>query len=304
MADVFVPGTIEEAIGFLADHARAAMPIAGGTDVLVDTRTGRSRPDWLVDLSSLASLTGFDLAGETLRIGAMTRIRAVERDPELGRRAAALVEAARVLGSVQIRTMATVGGNLCHATPSAEMPPALLVHDAVAEIAGTGGRRSLALADLFSGPGRTTLVAGELLAFLRIRVPTGRAGSCYLRQTVRWSMDLAGVGVAALVEVDGTVVTMAKVALAAVAPVPLLVGQAAETVVGTNLSEEIAEEAGRQAAAACSPISDARGTADYRREVVSVLVARALRIAWLRATGAWPQSVPAPVNGVWKGEDQ
>lgn len=303
MVDVFVPDTLEGAIGFLGDHRGAAIPVAGGTDVVVDTRTGRSRPEWLVDLSVLRGLAGVEFDGEALWIGAMTRIRAVELDPELRRRAAAMVEAARVLGSVQIRTMATVGGNLCHATPSAEMPPALLVHEAVAEITGPEGRRSIPLAELFSGPGRTTLAPDELLTSVRARVPATSAGSCYLRQTVRWSMDLAGVGVAASVEVDGTTVTNAHVALAAVAPVPLLVGSATETVVGTSLSPDVANEAGMRAAAACSPISDARGTADYRREVVSVLVPRALRVAWLRATGAWPLGVPAPVNGVWTGED-
>ncbi len=304
MADVFVPGTLEEAINFLAHQAGRATPIAGGTDVMVDTQSGRIRPDWLVDLSSLPSLTGADLEGEVLHLGALTRIRTVELHPELGRRAPALVEAARVLGSVQIRTMATVGGNLCHGTPSAEMPPALLVHDTAVEIAGPEGRRSIPLADLFAGPGRTILAPGQLLVALHVRVPVSAAGSCYLRQTVRWSMDLAGVGVAASVEVEGAVVSRARVALGAVAPVPLLVGAAAEAVVGTDLAPEIAQEAGRRAAAACSPISDARGTADYRREVVSVLVPRALHIAWLRATGRWPEGVPAPVNGVLSEEDR
>ena len=304
MAELFVPDTLEEAIGFLADHPGAAMPVAGGTDLVIDTRTGRARPEWLVDMSPLRSLAGVDLDGEVLRIGALTRIRAVELDPVLGRRAAALVEAARVLGSVQIRNMATVGGNLCHATPSAEMPPALLVHDGVAGITGPGGERSIPLAELFAGPGRTTLEPGELLTAVRIRVPASAAGSCYLRQTVRWSMDLAGVGVAASVEVEGATVTSARVALGAVAPVPLLVGEAAEAVVGTELTAEAAREAGARASAACSPISDARGTADYRRQVVAVLVARALRIAWLRATGSWPAGVPAPVNGVLRGDDR
>lgn len=298
MADLFVPGTLEEAIGFLADHAGTALPVAGGTDLMIDTRVGRVRPDWLVDLTPLGSLAGVDLDAEVLRLGALTRIRTVELDPELGRRATALVEAARVLGSVQVRTMATVGGNLCHATPSAELPPALLVHDAVAELAGPGGQRSIPLAQLFAGPGRTTLEPGELLTALRLRVPATAAGSCYLRQTVRWSMDLAGVGVAASVEVEGATISTARVALGAVAPVPLLAGEAAEAVVGTELGAEAAREAGALAAAACSPISDARGTADYRRQVVAVLVARALRIAWLRATGSWPAGVPAPVNGV------
>jgi CO/xanthine dehydrogenase FAD-binding subunit len=302
MPELFVPARLEDAIGFMVEHAGSATPVAGGTDVMIDTRIGRASPEWLVDLSPLRTLAGIDLDGELLRLGALTTIRAVELDPELARRASALVEAARVLGSVQIRTMATVGGNLCHATPSAEMPPALLVHDAVAEIAGPGGERSLPLSELFAGPGQTTLGLGELLTAVSLRVPAGAAGSCYLRQTVRWSMDLAGVGVAAAVEVEGTRVVRAGIALCAVAPVPLLVAEAAEAVVGTELSAEDADEAGARAAAACSPITDARGTAEYRRQVVSVLVPRALRISWLRATGSWPPGVPAPINGVLSGD--
>lgn len=302
MPELFVPEGLDDAIGFMAANAGSALPVAGGTDVMIDTRVGRVRPEWLVDLTPLRSLAGTTLADEVLSLGALTTIRTVELDPELARRATALVEAARVLGSVQIRTMATLGGNLCHATPSAEMPPVLLVHDAVAEIAGPSGGRSLPLQGLFAGPGRTTLQPGELLTGVRLRVPAAAAGSCYLRQTVRWSMDLAGAAVAAAVEVDGTTVTRARIALGAVAPVPLLVEGAAEAVVGTELSAEEAAEAGARAAAACSPITDARGTAAYRRQVVSVLVPRALHISWLRATGSWPAGVPAPINGVLSGD--
>ncbi len=298
MAELFVPETLEDAIGFLAGHAGSATPIAGGTDVMIDTRIGRVHADWLVDLSPLDSLAGIDLDGETLHIGALTRVRTLELDAILARRATAVVEAARVLGSVQIRTMATVGGNLGHATPSAELPPALLVHDGVAEAAGPGGERSFPLEELFAGPGRTTLAPGELLTGVRMRASSTSGGSCYLRQTVRWSMDLAGVGVAASVEVEGAAVTRARIALGAVAPVPLLVAEAGEAVEGTELPPEALEEAGARAAAACSPISDARGTADYRRQVVAVLVARALRIAWLRATGSWPEGVLARPNGL------
>jgi carbon-monoxide dehydrogenase medium subunit len=297
VADLFVPDTLDDAIGFLAEHEGSALPVAGGTDVMIDKRLGRVRAEWLVDLTGLA-LRGIDFDGEEVRIGALTLIRSVELDPELARRAPALVEAARVLGSVQIRNMATVGGNVCHATPSAEMPPALLVHDAVAEIAGAGGERSLPLVELFAGPGLTTLAPDELLTALRLRAPSSGAGSCYLRQTVRWAMDLAGVGVAASVEVEGSAVVAARVALGAVAPVPLLVDAAAQAVIGTELPPEAAEAAGAAAAAAASPISDARGTADYRRQVVAVLVPRALRIAWLRATGSWPEGVPSRINGV------
>lgn len=304
MPDLFVPAGLDDAIGFMSEHAGRAMPIAGGTDVLIDTRVGRASPEWLVDLSTLDALAGIELEGDELRLGALTKIRAIELHEELARRATALVEAARVLGSVQIRTMATVGGNLCHATPSAEMPPALLVHDATAEIAGRDGVRTIPLAGLFAGPGRTTLAAGELLTGLGMRAPAAATGSCYLRQTVRWSMDLAGVGVAASVEVDGERVTQARVALGAVAPVPLLVPDAAAAVIGAELTDDAATAAGARAAAACSPITDARGTEQYRRDVVAVLVPRALRIAWLRATGAWPAGVFAPINGVLSGGER
>lgn len=302
MADVYVPATLEDAVGFLAGHAGAATPIAGGTDVLIDTRIGRIDPDWLVDLSSLETLAGIAVGDEDMRIGALTRVRALELDPALARRATAIVEAARVLGSVQIRTMATLGGNLCHATPSAELPPALLVHDGVAEVTGPNGERTFPLSELFAGPGRTTLAADELLTAVRARGSTSSGGSCYLRQTVRWSMDLAGVGVAASVEADGETVRSARIALGAVAPVPMLAAAAAEAVEGTAMEPGALEEAGARAAAACSPISDARGTAEYRRQVVAVLVTRALRIAWLRATGRWPEGVFARPNGVLSGD--
>ena len=302
MPELFVPSRLEDALEFMAEHAGFAMPIAGGTDVMIDTRVGRASPDWLVDLSPLETLAGLAFDGDVLRIGALTRIRALELDAEVARRATAVVEAARVLGSVQIRTMATVGGNICHATPSAEMPPVLLVHDAVAAVAGPDGERTLLLPELFAGPGRTTLKSSELLTAVTLRAPEEHSGSCYLRQTVRWAMDLAGVGVAAAVEADGGVVTGARVALGAVAPIPLLVDEAAAAVLGGPLTLETAAEAGARAADACSPITDARGTAEYRRQVVAVLVARALRIAWLRATGQWPAGVPAPINGVLSGD--
>ncbi|MDA8264006.1 MAG: xanthine dehydrogenase family protein subunit M [Actinomycetota bacterium] len=298
VADVFRPSTLVEAVAFLAEHKGRAVPVAGGTDLMVDARMGRADPEWLVDLTRLPSLAAFDFDGTVLRIGSMTRIRALELDPRIRQRASGLVDAARVLGSVQIRTMATIGGNLCHGTPSAEMPPPLLVHDTECDIAGPAATRSVPLVDLFAGPNQTTLRSDEILLGLRLAAPLQHSGSCYLRQTVRWSMDLAGVGVAAFVEVDGLTVRNARVALGAVAPVPLLLETVAEVLIGSDLTQEIADEAGRRAAAACSPISDARGTAEYRRQIVAVLVPRALRIAWLRAVGQWPDDLATPVNGI------
>ena len=279
MPELYVPSGLDDALAFMTAHSDTALPVAGGTDVVIDTRIKRVRPEWYVDLSGLP-LTALEWGDGSLRIGALTRIRTLELDEQVLERVAAVAEAGRVLGSVQIRTMATIGGNLCHATPSAEMPPALLVHDAVAEIAGPEPRE-LPLIELFAGPGRTTLKNNELLTAVRIRLG---ASSCYLRQTVRWSMDLAGVGVAASVAADGRQL----VALGAVAPTPLLL----------DVSGMSHEEAGAYAAAECSPITDARGTAEYRRDVTNVLTRRALRIAGLRANGEWPAAVFSPINGV------
>ncbi len=306
--DVFVPSTLEEAVAFLAHHGDRAVPIAGGTDVMIDTRIGRISPEWLVDLRALSGLSGIEYDANGFRIGALTRIRSIELDQGLRQRSTALVEAARVLGSVQVRTMATIGGNLCHATPSAEMPPALLVHHGIAEIAGPDGIRSIPLGQLFVGPGHTSLEPGEILVRVTCKAANpssaSSAGSCYLRQTVRWAMDLAGVGVAASIEVDeAKVVSGAKLALSAVAPVPLEVDVVSDMLVGKELTPQLTKEVGRVAAEACSPISDVRGTAEYRRQVVAALVPRALYIAWLRATQNWPVGKLAPINGVLSEEE-
>jgi carbon-monoxide dehydrogenase medium subunit len=289
MADVHVATDVDDAVRMLATRPGRAMAVAGGTDLVLDQRLGRIDPELLVDLSRLDTLRGIVWDGDQVAIGALTTIRAVELDAGLLRRASALVDAARVLGSVQIRTMATVGGNLCHATPSAELPPALLVHDATVVILGPSGARVLAA--LARAPGVTALADGELVTAVRASAAAG-SGSCYLRQTVRWAMDLAGVGVAAWVQADSETILAARVALGAVAPVPLLVDDAAAAIVGRPFDTTAAARAGAIAASAAAPITDARGTAEYRRAVVAALVPRALRIAWLRATGAWHGTVP------------
>lgn len=296
---MFRPATLPAAVDFLAARPDAA-PVAGGTDLMVDLRTGRSAPGVLVDLSALA-LAGITVDGETIRIGSTTTVRSLELEPILRHRAPAVVEAARVLGSVQIRNMATVGGNVCHASPAADLPPALMVHDSMASITGKDGRRRMPVADLFTGPGTTCLGRGDVLDGIELTTPTGSFGSCYLRQTVRWAMDLAGVGVAASLRVDDRVVAAVRVALGAVAPRPLLVDGVDSLLRGSPFSEQAATEAGEMAAGACSPITDARGTEHYRRKVVATLVRRALRIAAERAYGRWPAGVLAPTNGITRG---
>ena len=299
MTGYYRPGSASEAVTILAGNPEATV-IAGGTDLVIDRRLGRADPRApLVDVTGIDELRGVRWDGDELHIGAAATIGAIEADPAVIVRASALAEAARVLGSVQIRNMATLGGNLCNASPAAEMAPPLIAHDAVAAVQGSNGERRLAVATLATGPRTTILATGEILTGVRLRIPA-HSGSCYLRQTVRWAMDLAGVGVAAWVRVDreGVEATVEEVrlALGAVAPTAVLVPGLESLLAGAPLTTERLDAVSAAASAACEPISDTRGTAEHRRHVAGVLAARALSIAHARASGLWPGGL-APVNG-------
>lgn len=299
------PGSVAEAVRILRDEPGAVV-LAGGTDLVIDRRLGRVEADApLVDVTAIAELSGVDWNRDELQIGATTAIRQIECDPGIMSRAPALCEAARVLGSVQIRNMATLGGNLCNASPAADMTPPLLVHDAVAIVGGSDGVREQVLRSLATGPRATSLEVGELLLGVRLRVPA-RSGSCYVRQTVRWAMDLAGVGVAARVSVSGpgadATIDEAQVALGAVAPTAVLVPGLDDLLVGHPLSPERLAAVREPATGACAPISDVRGTAEHRRHVAGVLASRALSIAHSRATGVWRGGL-APHNGRLRSGD-
>ena len=299
MSAYYRPVSVTEAVGILRDTPGATV-LAGGTDLVIDRRLGRVDPSApLVDVTAIAELDGMQWDGDLLYIGATTAIRDIECDPGIIRRAPALSEAARVLGSVQIRNMATLGGNLCNASPAADMTPPLLVHDAVAAVGGPDGVRDQAVGSLIAGPRATSLEPGELVLGVRLRVPA-RSGSCYVRQTVRWAMDLAGVGAAAWVLTSGAgpdaPIEAARVALGAVAPTAVLVSDLDHLLVGHPLSPERLAAVREAASVVCTPISDVRGTAGYRRHTAGVLAERALSIAYARASGDWPGGL-APPNG-------
>ena len=299
MSDYYRPETVIEAVTTLAGTPGATV-IAGGTDLMIDRRLGRTDPKApLVDVTGIGELRGLRWVGDELLIGSAATVGQIESDPAVIARAPALAEAARVLGSVQIRNMATVGGNLCNASPAAEITPPLIAHDAVATVHSPDGMRQQPVATFATGPRTTSLKIGEILTSVQLRVPAG-SGSCYLRQTVRWAMDLAGVGVAAwvLTEGEGTgeAVKEARVALGAVAPTALVVPGLESLLAGRPLTSEGLEAVSEMAREACEPISDTRGTARHRRHVAGVLAARALSIAHARATGLWSGGL-APVNG-------
>lgn len=288
--EYLAPRTVDEAASLLAEHGESARPIAGGTDIVVQMKESATRfpyPQYLIDLSRIAELKTIDFSESTgLRIGAGATMAEIAGHPVVSDRYTALAEGAGVVGSSQTMNMATIGGNLCNAAPSADTAPALLAFEAQAVIAGPSGRRALEMAQLFGGPGQTTLNAGELLVEVRVPVPAARTGSAYRRHTPRKQMDIAVVGVAAVLtrNHDGRI-ERARIALGAVAPTPVRAPQAEATLAGQIPGDEAFARAAEIAAGECSPISDLRGRAEFRRQIVRVTTVRMLREAAARAGG-------------------
>jgi carbon-monoxide dehydrogenase medium subunit len=284
------PTTLDDALALVARHGDAAQPLAGGTDLLLQLRSGRRRASLLVDLKRIPGLADLALADGregALRLGALVSHADVLASPHLAHPARrALAEGAAWVSGPQIRNRGTVGGNLCNASPAADLAAPLLALGAEVEIAGPGRPpRRLPLRELFAGPGRTTLAPGELLVAAILPKLGARAASAYERAT-RVAVDIALVGVAASLTLaaDGSV-TAARVALGAVAPTPVLSAAAAEALVGRRPTPEALAAAARGAAEDCRPIDDVRASAAYRRLMVEVLARRALERALLAAGG-------------------
>ncbi len=276
--------SLEDAFKLVSASKAASVFLAGGTDLLVQIREGTIRPQRIIDVKGIPEMDGVDIAQHECSIGAATRIRTLEISKGVHERLPILAQAASKLGSIQVRNQATIGGNLCNAAPSAETAPALLVLDAQAEIFGKAGKRTIDLIDFFRGPGITVLEEGEILTRLKVPLSGNRQGSVYYKLTTRKAMDLAFVGVAVLLELDGdNKIIKARIALGAVAPTPIRVPAAEKRLEGRSLSVEIALEAAGLAAQACQPISDHRASAEYRREMVHTLCQRGLLAAYGQA---------------------
>lgn len=280
------PGGLEEALQLLAQLPEARV-LAGGTDLLIQIKTGEVHPQALVQVLDVPELTRFDLEGG-LSIGGAVPLYRLEEDLRLAERFTALHEAVRALASVQIRTMATLAGNLCNASPSADTPGPLLVLGAEAEIAGLDGgrvvRRRLPLGEFFTGPGRTVLRPGELLVGVRVPEPPAHSGSAFLKLG-RVTLDMAKVSVSAYLERDGGKVRAARIAVGGAAPTPVRAREAEQALAGAAFGPAAVERAAGKVQAAITPISDVRTTADYRRRMAGVLLGDALQAAWRRAGG-------------------
>jgi len=294
--EYLAPSSLEEAASLLSRDG--AKPIAGGTDLLVHMRAGVTTPKYLVDLAGLGLSYVRQEAG-SVKIGATTTFSELLDSELVRRQLPCLAESVAQIGAVQCRNMATVGGNLCSAVPSADSAPPLLVLDAQVKIVGQNGGRTLALPQLFAGPKQSVLKRTEILAEIEIPIPPPRTGTSFLKLGRRRAMTLAIVNVAVLISLadDGRTAEQVRIALGAVAPTPMRARQAEAILQGQTISEQLIDEAAMAAAEETRPISDLRATAEYRREVSRVLTRRALVAAWRRATGearhARPLWIPA-----------
>lgn len=285
----YAPATLREATQLLTQH-KGSQVLAGGTDLLVQMRLGMKSPPALVDIKNIAGLKTCELSSSgELIIGAATPCALIAESEEITAQFPGLVEAIGIIGSTQIQGRCSVGGNLCNASPAADTVPSLIVNNASCEIQGVNGTRQVSAADFNLGPGKNCLAEGEFLSAIRLPSPDTEnnvsSADAYLRFIPRTEMDIAVVGAAVSIRLNSEgQCTAARVAIGAVAPTALLVPDAAEALVGTTLDESALLKAGEAATEAASPISDKRGSADYRNKVVAVLVRRAAVIAQQRAT--------------------
>ena len=282
--DYSAPRTLDEAVATYASHPQARL-LAGGTDILVQMRAGRKEADLVIDTKSIPELNEMHLNGG-LTLGAAVPCCRIYEDAALKAAFPALAEVASIIGGIQIQGRASIGGNLCNAAPSADSVPLLIALGATCRIVYKGGERSVAVEDFCTAPGQNVLQPGELLVSIHIPEPEPESGSHYLRFIPRNEMDIAVVGVGVAVTLHGETITAARLALASVAPTPLFVRAAGDVLVGQPATENSINKAALIAKDAASPITDMRGTADYRRHLCAVLTRRALRAAIVQAKGA------------------
>ncbi len=280
------PNSIKDATRLLAKAKGKAFVLAGGTDLLVRMKSGFVEPDLVIDIKSIKGLDEIRKTSEGYCIGASVPCVAMGENKALTKDWPGVVEAANLIGSKQIQGRCTIIGNLCNASPAADSVPALAVAGAKAVIAGPGKKRRISIEKVVTAPGKTCLDNGEIVESILLKKPPPRSGDAYLRFIPRTEMDIAVVSAAVSLTLDsrGEIKT-ARVALGAVAPTVLVVGQAAKAIIGSKLDEIALERLAAACTSACSPIDDKRGTVDFRKKVSGVLAKRAARIAYERAGG-------------------
>ena len=274
------PETLKEACSVLSELNGKARVIAGGTDLMINMKQKAARPAYLVDISYLPGLNTIEYnQDDALKIGALCTHTDIESSSVIREKFNILAQACGSIGSIQIRNLGTIGGNLCNASPSADSVPALLGLDAKVKIFGTAGENEVELAKFFTGPGATVLKPDEILTGIDICATTPHSFACYLKLSPRRAMDLAvvGVGIVLWLSADGSTCTDIRIALGAVAPVPIRAFKAEALIRGQKLDNAVIEETASVAAEETKPITDLRGSVEYRKEMVKVLTGRGIR---------------------------
>lgn len=279
------PDSAEAAAAALLKAGPNGRVLAGGTDLLVQMKSGRVRPETIVDLKKVAGAIGVRREADSgFVIGAATSGAAIGENAELVKAWPGVVEGANLIGSTQVQGRASMAGNLCNASPAADSVPALVAARAVCVVVGPNGRREVKAEDIPTGPGRNSLQPGEFVLEIRLPPRPPRSSDAYLRMIPRTEMDIAVVGAAVSLSLDAAgVITSAYVALGAVAPTVLLVEAAGAALAGSKLDDAALDRLDAAARAAAAPISDKRGTADYRTKIAGVLARRAAQTAYKRA---------------------
>lgn len=286
--DYVAPKNMDEVLSLLASQNGDAKILAGGTDLLVQLREGRRKAGLVIDVKHIPELTQITFDPQAgLRIGAAASCHEICSDPNVSKYFPGLVDGIHLIGGVQIQNRASVGGNLCNASPAADSIPALIVHEASCNITGPSGARALPSEEFCIAPGKNALQAGEFLTSVSVPAPKERFGAGYLRFIPRNEMDIAvvGAGASVVLDTDGKRFVSARIALGAVAPTPLLASNAGAFLAGKDLTRVNIKEAAQLAQAIAKPITDLRGTAEHRKHLCAVLVERALHIAIERAGG-------------------
>lgn len=291
--------SVDEVVAALAAGGDSARPLSGGTDLLAQMKEGRRSPGTVVDLKRIPELMEIRIGADGLWLGASVPCQAINRNADIQKMYPALHDSTGLIGGTQIQGRASLGGNLCNASPAADGIPNLIVHSVIAHIAGPNGRRTLPVEEFCVGPGRNALQPGEVLVALQFPAPSKNFGAAYLRFIPRNEMDIAVVGAGASVVLsdDGRTIQSARVSLGAVAPTPLFVKAAGDALAGRPVSEETLDKAAQIAWEAAKPINDMRGTIAQRKHLSGVLAKRALRIAIDRARGTKTVDSLGRLNG-------
>jgi xanthine dehydrogenase FAD-binding subunit len=279
------PTTLADALELMSSGP-AARPLAGGTDLIDHVRTGRLAPDLIVDVKKLPELNILEFSSDGLRLGAAVPCYKLYGDERVRRSYSALSDSAHIIGGMQIQSRASIGGNVCTSGPAADSIPSLIALSAVVVIAGHGGsQREVPIEQFCTGPGKNVLQAGEIVVEFRLPATSPRSGSHYRRFIPRNEMDIAVVGVGAAVTLDEAkqTITAARIGIGAVAPTPLLAEEAGRLLVGRSADDASYKQSAAAAVGIISPITDMRGTQEFRRHVTGVLVERVLAEAVERA---------------------